>query len=74
LRSFEARDVKWAVAAGAAAALAMLGKYYSVFLIASFVVAALCQKRSLVASSAGDKLLGEQARARKTIRLYANSL
>jgi 4-amino-4-deoxy-L-arabinose transferase-like glycosyltransferase len=42
LRSFEARDVKWAIAAGAATALAMLGKYYSVFLIASFVFAALC--------------------------------
>ena len=31
LRSFETRDLLWAVAAGATTALAMLGKYYSVF-------------------------------------------
>jgi hypothetical protein len=42
LRSFETRQVVWAVAAGATAALAMLGKYYSVFLISSFVFAAVC--------------------------------
>src|ERR1700694_1014468 len=42
LRSFEPRQVLWAVAAGATAALAMLGKYYSVFLIAGFVLAAIC--------------------------------
>src|SRR6266404_4221738 len=42
LRSFETRQVLWAVAAGATAALAMLGKYYSVFLIGSFVFAAVC--------------------------------
>ena len=41
LRSFETRSIGWAVAAGAAAALAMLGKYYSLFLIGSFVVAAM---------------------------------
>src|SRR5579871_771389 len=41
LRSFETRGVRWAVAAGGAAALAMLGKYYSVFLLASFGVAAI---------------------------------
>lgn len=45
LRSFETREPKWAVAAGATAALAMLGKYYSVFLIGSFVFAALCHPR-----------------------------
>jgi 4-amino-4-deoxy-L-arabinose transferase-like glycosyltransferase len=45
LRSFETRELKWAVAAGATAALAMLGKYYSVFLIGSFVLAALCNPR-----------------------------
>src|SRR3984893_1988478 len=39
LRSFETREIRWAVAAGATAALAMLGKYYSVFLIGSFVFA-----------------------------------
>jgi 4-amino-4-deoxy-L-arabinose transferase-like glycosyltransferase len=44
LRSFEARDSRWAVAAGAAAALAMLGKYYSVFLLVSFGVAALLHR------------------------------
>ncbi|UFZ01761.1 glycosyltransferase family 39 protein [Bradyrhizobium ontarionense] len=44
LRSFETRHVGWAVAAGATAALAMLGKYYSIFLIASFAVAALCHR------------------------------
>jgi 4-amino-4-deoxy-L-arabinose transferase-like glycosyltransferase len=42
LQSFETREIRWAVAAGVAAALAMLGKYYSVFLIVSFAVAALC--------------------------------
>ena len=41
LRSFESRRIGWAIAAGAAAALAMLGKYYSVFLIASFLIAAI---------------------------------
>jgi len=45
LRSFESREVTWAAAAGATAALAMLGKYYSVFLIFSFVFAALCHPR-----------------------------
>jgi hypothetical protein len=42
LRSFETREIRWAVAAGATAALAMLGKYYSVFLIGSFVFPAIC--------------------------------
>lgn len=41
LRAFETRAAPWAVAAGGTAGLAMLGKYYSVFLIASFVLAAL---------------------------------
>ncbi len=41
LRAFETRTAMWAVAAGLAAALAMLGKYYSVFLVASFGLAAL---------------------------------
>lgn len=41
LRSFESRAVLWSLAAGAMCALAMLGKYYSVFLIAGFVFAAL---------------------------------
>ncbi len=41
LRSFESRAVVWSLAAGAMCALAMLGKYYSIFLIAGFVFAAL---------------------------------
>jgi hypothetical protein len=41
LRSFETRHAGWAVAAGLTAALAMLGKYYSIFLIVSFAVAAV---------------------------------
>lgn len=42
LRSFETRQIKWAAGAGALAAVAMLGKYYSVFLVGSFVFAAVC--------------------------------
>jgi 4-amino-4-deoxy-L-arabinose transferase-like glycosyltransferase len=45
LRSFETRQIGWAIAAGATAALAMLGKYHSVFLIASFVAAAIVHPR-----------------------------
>jgi hypothetical protein len=54
LRSFETRTLEWAIAAGASAALAMLGKYFSVFLIASFLVAAIChpQRRAYFASLA----------------------
>jgi len=54
LRSFETRQVLWAVAAGATAALAMLGKYYSVFLIGGFVFAAIChpQRRAYFGSLA----------------------
>ena len=54
LRSFETRQPGWAVAAGGAAALAMLGKYYSLFLIASFAFAAILhpQRRAYFGSSA----------------------
>lgn len=54
LRSFETRRLEWAAAAGAAAALAMLGKYYSVFLIASFIFAAILhqQRRAYFGSPA----------------------
>jgi hypothetical protein len=54
LRSFETRQVVWAIAAGATAALAMLGKYYSAFLIGSFVFAAIChpQRRAYFSSLA----------------------
>src|SRR5262249_4476676 len=38
LRSFGSRALAWSAAAGATAALAMLGKYYSAFLIAGFVI------------------------------------
>src|SRR5215475_234810 len=41
LRAFEARDLAWSAAAGAAAAIAALGSYQSVFLIAALVAAAL---------------------------------
>jgi len=54
LRSFETREFRWAVAAGAAAALTMLGKYYSVFLLAGFAFAAVAhpQRRLYFTSSA----------------------
>jgi hypothetical protein len=41
LRAFATRGLAWSAAAGAAAALALLGSYYSVFLIAGFAVAVL---------------------------------
>ena len=54
LRSFETREIAWAVAAGATAALAMLGKYYSALLIVSFLLAAIChpQRRAYFGSLA----------------------
>jgi hypothetical protein len=54
LRSFETRTRGWAVAAGGAAALAMLGKYYSVFLLLSFGMAAMLhpQRRAYFGSIA----------------------
>jgi 4-amino-4-deoxy-L-arabinose transferase-like glycosyltransferase len=45
LRSFETRNSKWAAATGALAAIAMLGKYYSVFLVGGFAFAAVCHPR-----------------------------
>jgi 4-amino-4-deoxy-L-arabinose transferase-like glycosyltransferase len=52
LRAFETRRAAWAAAAGATAALAMLGKYYSVFLVAGFAFAAMVhpQRRTYFAS------------------------
>ncbi|MHC2436133.1 glycosyltransferase family 39 protein [Bradyrhizobium sp. USDA 4451] len=41
LRAFETRAPLWAMAAGLTASLAMLGKYYSIFLVASFALAAI---------------------------------
>jgi len=54
LRSFETRHMAWAAAAGASAAIAMLGKYYSAFLIGSFVFAAIVhpQRRAYFGSLA----------------------
>ena len=41
LRAFKTRGLAWSAAAGLTAALAMLAKYYSIYLIAAFIVAAL---------------------------------
>jgi len=41
LRAFETKAALWAIAAGLTAAMAMFGKYYSIFLIASFALAAI---------------------------------
>ena len=41
LRAFETRSAFWAIATGCSTALAMVGKYYSIFLVASFAFAAL---------------------------------
>jgi MFS family permease len=53
LRAFETRTATWAIAAGLTAAVAMLGKYYSVFLVASFALAALAHpsRRAYFASA-----------------------
>jgi 4-amino-4-deoxy-L-arabinose transferase-like glycosyltransferase len=45
LRSYRTRRVGWAVLAGALAAACMLGKYWSVFLLAGLVLAALIDQR-----------------------------
>jgi 4-amino-4-deoxy-L-arabinose transferase-like glycosyltransferase len=45
LRAFETRGALWSAAAGATAALAMLGKYYSIYLIGALVIAALSHPR-----------------------------
>jgi len=41
LQAFATRTVTWSALAGAAAATALLGKYFSIFLIAGFAIAAL---------------------------------
>jgi hypothetical protein len=57
LRAFESRSLVWSVAAGALAAVAMLGKYYSIFLIGSFALAALAHpQRALYFRSASPWL------------------
>ena len=40
LRAFATGGLGWSAAAGATAGLAMLGKYFSVYLIAAFILAA----------------------------------
>ena len=45
LQSYEARSAIWAALAGAAAASAMMGKYWSIFLLAGLGVAALADPR-----------------------------
>jgi 4-amino-4-deoxy-L-arabinose transferase-like glycosyltransferase len=41
LRAFQSRTIVWSALAGVTAAMAMLAKYYSIYMIAGFVVAAL---------------------------------
>ena len=41
IRAFESRGILWAAAAGATAALAMLGKYFSIYLVGGLMIAAL---------------------------------
>ncbi len=45
LRSFETRRAGWAALAGVGAAAAMLGKYWSIFLLAGLAIAALADSR-----------------------------
>jgi len=45
LRSYETRGLGWAALAGFGAALCMLGKYWSIFLLAGLVIAALIDRR-----------------------------
>ncbi len=45
LRSFDTRRAGWAVLAGAGAAAAMLGKYWSIFLLAGLAIAAVTDPR-----------------------------
>ncbi|NPU13240.1 glycosyltransferase family 39 protein [Bradyrhizobium sp. 83002] len=53
LRAFETRTMPWSIAAGTAAALAVLGKYYSIFLVMSFALAAIAhpQRRAYFTSA-----------------------
>nr|WP_041757302.1 glycosyltransferase family 39 protein [Bradyrhizobium sp. ORS 278] len=53
LRAFESRTMLWSVAAGVTAAITVLGKYYSIFLLMSFALAAAAhpQRRAYFASA-----------------------
>ncbi len=46
LRAFESRTVGWSLAAGGAVALAMLGKYYSIYLVGGIAIAALTHPKA----------------------------
>ncbi|MGH6664921.1 MAG: glycosyltransferase family 39 protein [Pseudolabrys sp.] len=48
IRSFDTRSTGWAALAGAAAAAAMLGKYWSIFLLAGLALAVLFDARRAV--------------------------
>jgi len=48
IRSFESRSASWAALAGAAAAAAVLGKYWSIFLLAGLALAALVDARRAI--------------------------
>src|SRR5262249_41381760 len=76
LRVFETRGPAWSAGAGAAAALAMLGSHYSVFLIAGFVVAVLAHpaRRAYLRSSSPwlSVAVGAIALAPHVQWLYAN--
>jgi 4-amino-4-deoxy-L-arabinose transferase-like glycosyltransferase len=54
LRSVQTRTVIWAAFAGVTSALAMLGKYYSIFLVAAFCIAAIAHssRRAYFSSAA----------------------
>ncbi len=73
LRAFEApKQLGWAIAAGAACALAMLGKYYSIFLVASFGFAAVLhpdRRRYLLSASPWISTLAGSAGARSASAL-----
>jgi len=47
LRSYETRSALWAALAGLGAAAAMMGKYWSIFLLAGLVLAALIDRRRM---------------------------
>ena len=47
IRAFKSRGIGWSAAAGATAALAMLGKYYSIYLVGALVLAALAHPERL---------------------------
>ncbi len=54
LRSYETRSIGWAALSGAMAGFAMLGKYYSIFLVVSLCVAAVLHplRRQYLSSAA----------------------